>query len=92
MQLDADGRLAAAAGGVARYFADAAGLDHEIVTEWQSEAIAACNRAFEHMNEPNQRLEVKIIRTPDRLEVVVNRAGAEAAHLTKYVGESASRK
>lgn len=92
MQLDADVRLAAAVGGVARYFADAAGLDHEVVSELQSATIAACHREFERLNELNQRLEVTLTRSPDRIEVVVSRPGAEASRLTKYVGKSASEK
>jgi hypothetical protein len=89
MQLDADVRLAAAAGAVARYFADAAGLDNAAVTELQSETVAACKREFEKIGESSQRLEVTLTRSPERIEVVMGHAGTEAARLTKYVGESA---
>ena len=119
MRFDADSRLAAAAGGVARYFADAAGLENGVVSELQSATIAVCNREFERLHQSSQRLEVTVTRSPDRIEVVVSRQGAEASpgteqrqasiagvdrvqhetqldlaitRLTKYVGESASRK
>ena len=41
---DPDVRLVAAAGGVARYFADAAGLDSAAVTDLQSATITVCSR------------------------------------------------
>ncbi len=91
MQFDADLRLAAAAGAVARYFADAAGLDNAAVSELQSQTIAACRRELEHLREPAQRLHVTLTRSPERIDVVVSRPGAEAAHLTKQVGEATSR-
>lgn len=89
MQLDADVRLAAAAGAVARYFADAAGLDNAEVSKLQSETVAACKREFEKSGGASQRLDVTLTRSPERIEVVVGRGGSEAARLTKFVGESA---
>ena len=82
MQFDADKRLAAAAGGVVRYFADAAGLGNGVVSELQSATIAVCNQEFEQLNEPSQRLEVTLTRSPDRIEVVVRRHGVEASRDT----------
>ncbi len=90
MQLDPDARLAAAAGGVARYLADAAGLDNGAVTALQTETIAACGKELQQLKEKNQRMEVTVTRSPDRIEVVVSRPGVEAARLTKYLSESAS--
>jgi len=42
VQVDADGRLAAAVGGVARYLADDAGLEGDAVAQLQSSVVAAC--------------------------------------------------
>jgi hypothetical protein len=92
MQFDADLRLAAAAGAVARYFADAAGLDNAAVSELQSQTVAACRRELEQLREPAQRLQVTLTRSSERIDVVVSRPGAQAAHLTKQVGEATSRK
>jgi hypothetical protein len=69
MLLDADARLAAAAGGVARFFADAAGLETDAATRLQSAVIDACNEAFEHLSAKHPHLEVTFARFFDRLEV-----------------------
>jgi len=42
LQIDADARLAAAAGGVARYLADAAGIENHAVAQLQSAIVTAC--------------------------------------------------
>jgi hypothetical protein len=90
MLIDPDVRLAAAAGGAARYLADAAGLDNGAVSALQTETVAACSKSLQQLAERNQRVEVTVTRSPDRIEVVVNRPGAEASRLTKYLGASAS--
>jgi hypothetical protein len=74
MQLDADIRLAAAAGGVGRYFADAAGLANGVVSGVQSAIIGVCQREIEQLKDAGQRLDVTVTRSPDRIEVVVSRA------------------
>lgn len=89
MLIDPDVRLAAAAGGVARYLADAAGLDNGAVSALQTETVAACSKGLQRLTE-NQRVAVTVTRSPDRIEVVVSRPGAEASRLTKYLGASAS--
>jgi len=89
MLIDPDVRLAAAAGGVARYLADAAGLDNGAVSALQTETVAACSKGLQQLME-NQRLAVTVTRSADRIEVVVSRPGAEASRLTKYLGASAS--
>jgi hypothetical protein len=71
MLLDADKRLCAAAGGVGRYFADAAGLANSAVSGLQSAIVAMCNREVECIGDSAQRLDVTVIRTPDRIEVVM---------------------
>jgi hypothetical protein len=73
MQLDADKRLCAAAGGAGRYFADAAGLANSAVSGLQSAIVAVCNRELERMGDSRQRLDVTVTRTPDRIEVVMRR-------------------
>jgi hypothetical protein len=89
MLIDPDVRLAAAAGGVARYLADAAGLDYGAASALQTETVAACSKGLRQLTE-NQRVAVTVTRSADRIEVVVSRPGAEASRLTKYLGASAS--
>ena len=89
MLIDPDVRLAAAAGGAARYLADAAGLDNGAVSALQTETVAACSKGLQQLTD-NQRVAVTVTRSPDRIEVVVSRPGAEASRLTKYLGASAS--
>lgn len=90
MLIDPDVRLAAAAGGAARYLADAAGLDNGAVSALQTETVAACSKGLKEIAETHLRMEVTVTRAPDRIEVVVSRPGAEASRLTKYLGASAS--
>jgi hypothetical protein len=73
--LDADARLAAAAGGVVRYIADVAGLENHAVARLQSAVIAACSEAFEHLTVDHPRLEITFTRLPDRLEVALSHRG-----------------
>ena len=73
--LDADPRLAAAAGGVARYLADAAGLDSESVSRLQSAVIDACIEAFTNLTPANPHLEVTFARLADRMEVAISHRG-----------------
>jgi hypothetical protein len=90
MLIDPDVRLAAAAGGAARYLADAAGLDNGSVSALQTETVAACSKGLQQLAETHQRVEVTVTRSTDRIEVVVSRPGAETSRLTKYLGASAS--
>ena len=69
MCIDADARLAAAAGGVARFLADAAGLEGDAVARLQSAVIEACLEAFEHLAGNHPHLEIDFSRFSDRLEV-----------------------
>jgi hypothetical protein len=69
MCLDGDARLAAAAGGVARFFADAAGLETDAVVRLQSAVLDACNEAFKHLSAKHPHLEVTFARFSDRIEV-----------------------
>jgi hypothetical protein len=75
MQIEADARLAAAAGGAARYFADAAGLEGPAITDWQTAVVAACKEAFAHLTQEHPHLDVSFTRLADRLEVALSRQG-----------------
>jgi hypothetical protein len=75
MQIEADARLAAAAGGAARYFADAAGLEGPAIADWQTAVVAACKEAFERLTREHPRLDVSFTRLTDRLEVALSREG-----------------
>ena len=78
MQMEADARLAAAAGGAARYFADAAGLEGAAISDWQTAIIAACREAFEHLTREHPRLDVTLSRLADRIEVALSCEGDTA--------------
>jgi hypothetical protein len=81
IQMDADKRLAAAAGGVARYYADAAGLASDAVTKLQSAVLGVCERELGLLAESNQRLEVLCERSVEAIEVaVIRRSGAAAGN------------
>jgi hypothetical protein len=88
MQMEADVRLAAAAGGAARYFADAAGLEAPAILEWQAAILAACKEAFEHLTREHPRLDVTLSRLADRLEVALSCEGdtAPAVGLSTLAG------
>ncbi len=75
MRVDADARLAAAVGGVARYLADAAGLESDAISQLQSSIVTACRGAFEHLTEDHPYLEVTVTRFPDRIEVALSHQG-----------------
>ena len=72
MQIDVDVRLAAAAGGAARYFADSAGLEQEAVSHLQSAVIAVCEEAFHELGSDEACLDVTLTRLVDRIEVEVS--------------------
>lgn len=75
MQLDADTRLAAAAGGVVRFLADGAGMESSAIVQLQSAVIAACVAAFEHLTLKHPHLEVTFARYSDRIEVALSHEG-----------------
>jgi len=62
--IDADARLAAAAGGVVRYLADVAGLENRAAVQLQSAVIAACSEAFEHLTPAHPQLQITFTRFP----------------------------
>ena len=69
MQLDADPRFAAAVGGVARYLADAAGMENDAIAQLQAAVVTACNEAFKLLTPSNPHLTATISKLTDRLEV-----------------------
>ena len=71
-------RLAAGAGGVAQYLADAAGLDHAAVARLQAAVIAACKEAFKYLTIEHPHLNIFFARFADRLEVVLSHEGEDA--------------
>jgi len=89
--LDADARLAAAAGGVARYLADVAGLENDAVARMQSAIVAACLEAFEHLTADDPHLEITFTRLPDRMEIALSHRGegSPAVGLDKIAGFAA---
>jgi hypothetical protein len=75
LQIDADARLAAAAGGAARFFAESAGLTNDEAADLQKSIVAACEEAFEHLIGEHPHLTVTLTRFPDRIEVAMAYAG-----------------
>jgi hypothetical protein len=73
--LDADARLAAAAGAVVRYLADAAGFDNDAVARLQSAVIAACSQVFKQLTADHPRLEITFTPLSDRMEVALAARG-----------------
>jgi hypothetical protein len=92
LQIDADARLAAAAGGAARHLADLAGIDHGAVSRLQSSVIAACMEAFEHVTADHPSLEIAFTRFPDRFEVALSHRGEGSASVgVESIASFASR-
>jgi signal transduction histidine kinase len=75
LQIDADPRLAAAAGGAARYFGDAAGLENAAIAQLQAATVLACVQEFEHLTQQHPRLDVTLTRLADRIEVALSHEG-----------------
>ena len=73
--IEADARLAAAAGGVVRYLADAAGFQSDAIARLQSAVVAACLEAFEHLPAGHPQLQITFTRFSDRMEVALTHRG-----------------
>jgi hypothetical protein len=84
LRIDADPRLAAAAGGAVRYLADASGMPEDVCREFQEATIRACLEAFESSNARAHIVE--LCRFADRLEVVVDSKGSNAIRIARPVG------
>jgi hypothetical protein len=87
LQIDSDPRLAAAAGGLARFIGEAAGLPSESATELQKSAIAACTEAFEGLGVEHGHVTVILNWLTDRIEIAVSQEGsAPAVGLDRIAG------
>jgi hypothetical protein len=71
LQIDADPRLAAAAGGAAHYLGIAAGLEEASLDQLQSAIVAACREEFRKLDAAHPHLEVTLTRFIDRIEVAL---------------------
>jgi len=82
--MDPDERLAAAVGGVARFFADGAGLTKDVILELQSSVLSVCRLCF-GLHLSGTPLEVAFHRLADRIEVEfflpLDAAPADKGHL-----------
>ena len=76
LKIDADARLAAAAGGAARYFAESAGMLSGAVAELQKSVVAACEEAFEHLIGDQPHLVVTLALFADRIEIAMTHEGS----------------
>ncbi|MHB8500428.1 MAG: hypothetical protein ACYDCG_13875 [Candidatus Acidiferrales bacterium] len=76
LQIDPDARLAAAAGGAARYFAESAGMLSGAVAELQKSVVAACQEAFEHLIGEHPHLVVTLELFADRIEIAMTHEGS----------------
>jgi hypothetical protein len=93
LQLSADPRLAAAAGGVVRYFADSAGLEADAVAKLQAATLTVCTAALRQMQQSSQSiagltpaLTVEVTRLADRIEVTVAQPAAPQEKLHSLPG------
>src|SRR5713226_1529339 len=75
LKMDANPRLAAAAGGATRCLGDAAGLEDASLSQLQSAIVAACHEEFRHLNAAHPHLEVTLTRFADRIEVALAHEG-----------------
>jgi hypothetical protein len=78
LKVSPDTRLAAGAGGVARYFADTAGLSSEAIAKFQAAAVAACTEAFESLTSEHPFLRVTYGFFADRIEIALAHKGESA--------------
>jgi hypothetical protein len=86
LHFSADPRLAAAAGGVARYFADAAGMESDAVARLQAATLAACSLAMAHDAHTEALVSVEVTRFTDRIEVAVAHPASAPAPLAALSG------
>ncbi len=77
LQMDADVRLAAAAGGAARYFADNAGLENQAILSLQESVMSACKHCFQCHSSATS-CEIMLLRFEDRLEIDLSFPGKES--------------
>jgi anti-sigma regulatory factor (Ser/Thr protein kinase) len=78
LSLDHDERLAAAAGGAMRIFADAAGLPNENIEQLKTAVVSACKLCFNFHQDSTTPCQVSFRRLDDRIEVEVSVPGVAA--------------
>jgi anti-sigma regulatory factor (Ser/Thr protein kinase) len=75
LSLDHDERLAAAAGGAMRVFADAAGFPNDIIEQLKTAVVSACKLCFNFHDGCTTPCQVNFLRLSDRIEVEVSVPG-----------------
>jgi hypothetical protein len=75
--MDADERLAAAAGGAARYMADSAGVENSQILELQAGVVAACKFCF-HCHTAAKSCDISLQRLTDRIEIQLSFPGKQS--------------
>lgn len=76
LQIDADPRLTAGAGGLARFLGEAAGLTSEAAAQLQESVVATCEEGFRNSGDQAAHLTLKFSLYTDRIEVAVAHAGS----------------
>lgn len=79
LQIDPDPRLAAGAGGLARFLGEAAGLSSAAAAELQNSVVAACLEAFESLPDERGHLNLTFGWHGDRIEVALTLEGSTPA-------------
>lgn len=77
LRMNGDARLAAAAGGVARYLADTAGMEADAIAKLQEATVTACLSAFEYLSHESPLLSVSLTQYADRIEVAITHRGED---------------
>jgi hypothetical protein len=74
--MDADERLAAAAGGAVRYMADSAGMENSEILALQAAVVAACKHCFS-CHSSAKSCDIALQRLADRIEIELSFPGKE---------------
>ena len=72
IQIDADRRFAAGAGGAVHYLAENAGLQHEAASDLQNATVNACTTAFSALTPVHPQVDVRLAQFEDRIEVAIS--------------------
>ena len=81
--MDADERLAAAAGGAARYMADTAGLENSEILGLQAAVVAACKYCF-HCHSSATHCDISLQKLTDRIVTPIEAVVEEGAEFYVY--------
>ena len=77
LQMDADDRLAAAAGGAARYMADSAGMENSEILGLQEAVVTACKFCFK-CHSAATSCDIAMQRLTDRIEIELSFPGKQS--------------